>query len=78
MASCNHSETETSDPVTADMLAEGFIAPPDSVKPWVYWYWISDNNSKEGITKDLEAMKANGYGGAIIFDAATFVMEGML
>jgi len=66
MASCIRSKTETRDPVTADMLAEGFIVLPDSVKPWVYWYWISDNNSKEGITKDLEAMARAGIGEALI------------
>lgn len=33
---------------------------------WCYWYWIGDDISKAGITKDLEAMKAAGIGGALI------------
>jgi len=59
LAGCR-TATVPGDPVTSDMLAEGFTVPPDSVKPWVYWYWISDNNSKEGITRDLEAMARVG------------------
>ena len=43
-----------------------FKTPPDSVKPWVYWYWIDDNISEKGITRDLEAMSALGIGEAFI------------
>ena len=38
-------------------LDDTFRNPPDSSRPWCYYYWISDNISREGITKDLEAMK---------------------
>jgi len=64
--SCKNTVTENPDPVSPETLREGFINPPDSVKPWVYWYWISDNNTKEGITKDLEAMAEVGIGEALI------------
>lgn len=47
-------------------LAGNFAHPPESTKPWVYWYWLSDNISKEGITKDLEAMAKAGIGEAFI------------
>lgn len=50
----------------ADLLAEGFARPPAQTKPWCYWYWISDNISKEGLTKDLEAMARVGIGEALI------------
>jgi hypothetical protein len=50
----------------ADSLERGFAQPPDSTKPWCYWYWISDNISREGITKDLEAMKRVGINQAFI------------
>jgi hypothetical protein len=49
-------------------LEKGFSQPPDSTKPWVYWYWISGNVSSEGITHDLEAMKRVGIGEAFIGD----------
>ena len=38
----------------ADALQRGFAQPPESTKPWCYWYWITDNISRQGITKDLE------------------------
>ena len=50
----------------ADSLEAGFAQPPDSTKPWCYWYWITDNISREGITKDLEAMKRVGISEAFI------------
>jgi len=49
-----------------DPLADGFTNPPEQTKPWCYWYWISDNLSKEGITRDLEAMARVGIGEALI------------
>jgi hypothetical protein len=50
----------------SDLLESGFTQPPDSTKPWCYWYWITDNISREGITKDLEAMKRVGISEAFI------------
>ncbi len=47
-------------------LEQGFREPPDATKPWCYWYWISDNLSQEGITRDLEAMAQAGIGEALI------------
>jgi len=46
-------------------LENSFLSPPDSVKPWVFWFWINGNISKKGITKDLEAMKDVGINGVI-------------
>ena len=43
-----------------------FQSPPESAKPWVFWYWMHEAFSKEGITADLEAMKEVGIGGAYI------------
>jgi len=50
----------------AETLESGFANTPAATKPWCYYYWISDNISKEGITKDLEAMKRIGIGEALI------------
>lgn len=38
----------------------------EDAKPWVLWYWVKAGVSKAGITADLEAMKANGIGGAYL------------
>jgi hypothetical protein len=54
---------------TGDALAEGFRMPPDSAKPWCYWWWLDSNATKEGITCDLEEMKRQGIAGALVFDA---------
>ncbi len=49
-----------------DVLESGFTNPPVQTRPWCYYYWISDNISKQGITRDLEAMKRVGIGEALI------------
>jgi len=53
-------------PVSADELAAGFRKPPEATKPWCYWYWLKGDVSKEGITKDLEAMDKVGIKLAMI------------
>lgn len=45
---------------------KAFAIPPDSVKPSVYWYWMSDNESEAGVKKDIEAMRKIGIGRAFI------------
>lgn len=38
-----------------------FNNPPDAAKPGVLWMWMGSNVSREGITKDLEALKQEGF-----------------
>ena len=47
-------------------LEEGFRTPPDSIRTAVYWYWLDNHISKEGVVKDLEAMKRVGITRAFI------------
>ncbi|MDR2424435.1 MAG: glycoside hydrolase family 2 [Prevotellaceae bacterium] len=49
-----------------DRLADGFRNPDDSVRLRMFWYWMSDNVSQEGIERDLEAIKAAGIGSVFI------------
>ncbi len=51
-----------------DELARNFVTPPDSARPWVYWFWLNGNITREGITADLEAMKRVGIGGVLIME----------
>lgn len=53
---------------TLDMagMKTDFLNLPAGTRPGCYWYWINDNISKEGITKDLEAMARVGIGRAYI------------
>jgi hypothetical protein len=56
-------------------MEEDFRNPPATARPYVWWHWLGSNFSKEGITKDLEAMKASGVGGATIFNISSSVMQ---
>ena len=47
-------------------LEEGFLHPPASARPWVFWYWMNAAVSKEGVRADLAAMKQAGIGGAYL------------
>jgi hypothetical protein len=62
-------------PETLHTLAGKFPAPGSAYHPHVWWHWLGSNFSKEGITKDLEAMKESGIGGATIFNIASSVQE---
>jgi len=59
---------EQSDVLTKSMegIKADFLNPPAETRPGCYWYWLNDNISKEGITKDLEAMSRVGIGRAYI------------
>ena len=46
----------------APPLESDFVQPPESTKPRCYWYWMDGQISKEGITRDMEAMKRVGIG----------------
>jgi hypothetical protein len=52
----------------AEDLARGFARPPQSARPWVYWFPLSGNLSKEGITADLEALQRVGIGGVLYME----------
>ncbi|HLO82291.1 MAG TPA: glycosyl hydrolase [Chitinophagaceae bacterium] len=56
-------------------LESMFLDPPVKSRPYVWWHWMGSNFSKEGITKDLEAMRNMGIGGATIFNIASAVQE---
>ena len=49
-----------------DRIVSDFKVPTEDNHLWCYWYWINDDISKEGITKDLIAMKKVGIGTALI------------
>ena len=48
-----------------DWLKVGFIQPPDSARPGVYWYFDDGSLDRAQITADLEAMKKAGIGYAL-------------
>lgn len=50
----------------AQSVDQQFLDPPEQSRPWCYWYWINNHISKDGVTKDLEAMADVGIGTALI------------
>jgi hypothetical protein len=59
-----------------DDLADAFRHPPAAARPRVYWFWMDGNSSREGITADLEAMKAAGIGGVIMMEVDVGIPKG--
>ena len=59
----------TSHTVDYNQMTKGFTTPPNDSRLRCYWWWLNSMATKESITRDLEQMKANGYGGASFFDA---------
>jgi hypothetical protein len=57
-------------------LEQGWSQPPRLARTRVWWWWLNGNTDKEAITRDLEAMKANGIGGANVIDAGGDAQEG--
>jgi hypothetical protein len=55
--------------VTTASLESGFRNPPPEARMRCYWWWLNGNTDEQTITRDLEAMKANGYGGVLLIDA---------
>ncbi|MBL7738637.1 MAG: glycoside hydrolase family 2 [Chitinophagaceae bacterium] len=43
-----------------DVIRSGFINPPDSIRVSAFYYWLNNHISKEGVIKDLHAMKEAG------------------
>lgn len=76
LCSCVASAEQQKDKdITINDLAYMFKEPPMEYRPYVWWHWMGSNFSKEGITKDLEAMKKAGIGGATIFNLTSAVQE---
>lgn len=53
--------------------ARKFPALSDRARPYVLWMWMGSNISAAGITRDLEAMREAGIGGATIYSLSDTV-----
>lgn len=65
-------EEELSNLIEIDISEVDFSNVPNSARPWVYYWWLKGNVTKELITRDLEAMKAKGIGGFLLFDSRAY------
>jgi hypothetical protein len=57
-------------------LEQSFLHPPDSARPWVYWFVMDGNLNREGITADFEALKRAGIGGVIMMEVDVGIPRG--
>ncbi len=57
-------------------LAEEFVAPPADARPWTWFHVMSGNMTREGLTKDLEAIAEAGIGGIVLFHATQGISYG--
>ncbi|MDN3548628.1 glycosyl hydrolase [Mucilaginibacter aquaedulcis] len=57
-------------------LKAGFLHPPSSARPGVYWYFMDGNMSARSITADLEAMKKAGIGNVIFLEVNVGIPRG--
>jgi len=55
--------------LSAESLESGWADPPREARLRAYWWWLNGCVTREAITRDLEEMKAKGFGGALICDA---------
>ena len=69
--------TNSTSDLTGESLEKGFIETPDSIQTAIYWYWISDHISEEGVIKDLHAMKEVGINRAFIGNIGLSEAEGI-
>lgn len=79
LAGCRNNKTagDVSQPqATIGEIASNFMTPPDDARPGVYWYFMDGNFSKEGITKDLEAMRDQGIGYVVFLEVNVGVPRG--
>jgi len=58
------------DVMAAEDLEKNFTTPPPAARPWVYWFPLDGNITREGITADLEAMERVGIGGVLYMETA--------
>jgi len=54
----------------SSLNSASFLAPPDTNKINAWWHWMDGYITKSGITKDLEAMHAEGIHSATILNIA--------
>ena len=74
----SHRETLEKWLATHDGLKAGFLDPPHEAKPHTWYHMMNGNVTKEGITRDFEALAEIGVGGVQMFDAGCEIPPGLL
>lgn len=59
-----------------EQLKQQFLNPPPETKPLTWYHTMNSNMSKEGVTKDFEAMAKAGIGGVLYFSIGRNIPKG--
>lgn len=61
---------------TNQLLESSFQTPPNQYRPQTWMHVLDGNMSKEGLTKDLEALADAGVGGVLLFNISYRIPNG--
>jgi hypothetical protein len=59
-----------------DTVREGFLNPPDSARPGVYWYFMDGNTDSLAMRADLESMREAGIGYVLYLEVNVGIPRG--
>ena len=59
-----------------EQLQKSFIAPPDDARMMARWWWFGPAVTKNGIERELKAMKAGGFGGIELQPTYPLALDG--
>ena len=59
-----------------DSLQQGFVAPPDSARPTVRWWWFGPSVVKPQLEREMNFMKQGGFGGFEVQPTYPLALDG--
>jgi hypothetical protein len=57
--------------VASPSIEDQFVSPPQDCRPWTWYHLLGNSISKEGVTRDMEAIHAAGIQGIHLFAMGT-------
>ena len=64
------------DTAPLDSLQQGFVAPPDSARPTVRWWWFGPAVVKAQLEREMNFMKQGGFGGFEVQPTYPLALDG--
>ncbi len=76
LAACTFAAAASNRPASAYDLGESFRSPPPEYRPMAWYFWNGGHVSRDGLTKDLDDMRATGIGGGMVMHVASLTRGG--
>jgi len=76
LMSCSSPVDAPKESLSLTTLKQEFMGPPNSSRPRTWFHVMSGNMTKDGITKDMEAIHAVGIGGVLLFNVTQGIPVG--